>query len=92
MPGNWISEGERTYILEAMLFKQVILGRLDWLFICYAQICFRYSLFWPSTTKITLMDDSSRQKGMLALKEGNLPVQENSGIDLESKGKQEALR
>ena len=38
------------------------------------------------------MDDSSRQKGMLALKEGSLPVQENSGIDLESKGKQEASR
>ncbi len=38
------------------------------------------------------MDDSSRQKGMLALKEGNSPVQEKSGIDLESKGKQEASR
>jgi hypothetical protein len=64
MPGNWIREGERTYLLEAMLFKQVILGKLDWLFICYAQICFCYPLFLPSTDKITLMDDSSRQKGM----------------------------
>jgi hypothetical protein len=45
MPGNWIREGERTYLLEAMLFKQVILGKLDWLFICYAQICFCYPLF-----------------------------------------------
>lgn len=38
------------------------------------------------------MDDSSRQKDTLALQEGILPVQENSGIDLESKGKQEASR
>ena len=34
MTGNWICEGERTYLLEAMLFKQVILGKLVWLFIC----------------------------------------------------------
>jgi hypothetical protein len=38
------------------------------------------------------MDDSSRQKDTLALNKGNLPIQENSGIDLESKGKQEASR
>jgi hypothetical protein len=29
MPGNWIREGERTYLLEAMLFKQVILGKIS---------------------------------------------------------------
>ena len=38
------------------------------------------------------MDDSSRQKDTLALNKGNLPIQENSGIDLESKGKQDASR
>ncbi len=55
-------------------------GEIDWLFICYAQFCFCYPLFLTTNHP----DNFDGQKGILALKEGILPVQEKSGIDLES--------
>jgi hypothetical protein len=62
------------------MFSNKPLGEIDWFFICYAQICFCYPLILTTNHP----DNFDEQKGILALKEGILPIQEKSGTDLES--------